>query len=106
MNSQPPLGDLGHHIPGWIEQRMQPKHLGETRDISGQFQCASDPFSGYSGDTGELFCADGRDQVGVIGGPRPHRDTERQVQQMHLKADLVGDTNQGRVGVRGEIKVG
>ena len=25
---------------------------------------------------------------------------------MHLKADLVGDTNQGRVGVRGEIEVG
>ena len=40
------------------------------------------------------------------GGSRPHRDRERQVEQVHLQADFVGHPHQRRVRERAEVEVG
>ena len=78
---------------------------GQARDIGGQIQCTPDAFGGDPGDTGELLGADRRRQIVV--GPRAgkYRDTEGEIEQMHLQADLVGDANQRGVRVRAEFEI-
>ena len=106
MDLQSAAVDVRDHVARGIEQRMQPQHLGQAVDVGGQLQCPPDPFGRHPRDTGELLGANRGGQFGVVTRPRPHGDTEREVQQVHLQAYLVGDAHQSRVGECAEVNVG
>lgn len=64
-----------------------------------------DSLGGQPGDAGQAAGAHGH-RLGIIGSALSHRDGERQVQQVHLQTDLVGDAHQRRVRERAEVQVG
>ena len=83
---------------------MQLEHAHRARGGARQRQCALDPLGGDAGDPDQLLGRD-LDGLGLVGRALPDRVHERQVQQVHLQADLVGDPDQRRVRERAEVDV-
>ena len=106
MHLQGVRTELSRHISDRIEQRVQFECADRTLDSARQPERPVNAFGRDARNTRQLIGADLGDELGVGACSLAYRDDERQVQQVHLQTDLVGDAHQGRVRELGEVDVG
>ena len=76
---------------------MQFECADRTLDAAWQAERTMNAFGGDARKADQLFRADLLREFGVRPGPLPDSEDERQVQQVHLQANLIGDAHQRRL---------
>ena len=98
--------EIRGHVRRRVEQRVQLQGANRPLDSAGKAERTVNALGGDARDTGQLIGADLVGQFGLGARALAHRDDERQVQQVHLQADFVGDPHQGRMGELAEVDIG